>query len=85
MQARPITTYNKIPKELLTKPNEKRQLYFDGTLGVQGFEKPMSIMTSSIFKKFAHYVGLKILGSDNLDNAKKSVVDSVGGKLIINL
>ena len=85
LQARPITTYNKIPKELLTKPNEKRQLYFDGTLGVQGFEKPMSIMTASIFKKFAHYVGLKILGSDNLDNAKKSVVDSVGGKLIINL
>ena len=33
----------------------------------------------------AHYVGLKILGSDNLDNAKNSVVDSVGGKLIINL
>jgi len=30
LQARPITTYNKIPKELLTKPNEKRQLYFDG-------------------------------------------------------
>ena len=26
LQARPITTYNKIPKELLTKPNEKRQL-----------------------------------------------------------
>ena len=85
LQARPITTYNKIPKELLTKPNEKRQLYFDGTVGVQGFEKPLTTMTTSIFKKFAHYVGIKILGSYNLDDAKNSIIDCFGGKLIMNL
>ena len=84
LQARPITTYNKIPKELLTKPNEKRQLYFDGTVGVQGFEKPMSTMTTSIFKKFAHFIGMKILGSNNLDNVKESILDCLGGKLIMN-
>ena len=85
LQARPITTYNKIPKELLTKPNEKRQLYFDGTVGVQGFEKPLSTMTTSIFKKFAHFIGMKIFGSNNLDNIKESILDSFGGKLILNL
>ena len=85
LQARPITTYNKIPKELLTKPNEKRQLYFDGTVGVQGFEKPLSTMTTSIFKKFAHFIGMKILGSNNLDNVKESIIDCFGGKLIMNL
>ena len=85
LQARPITTYNKIPKELLTKPNEKRQLYFDGTVGVQGFEKPLSTMTTSIFKKFAHFIGMKIFGSNNLDNVKESILDCFGRKLIMNL
>lgn len=85
LQARPITTYNKIPKELLTKPNEKRQLYLDATLSVQGFEKPMSTMGTSVFKVFSSYLGLKILGSYNFVNIKESVMDSLGGKLIINI
>ena len=85
LQARPITTYNKLPKELLTEPNEKRQLYFDGTLGVQGFEKPISTLGITTFRVFAKYMGIKILGSYNLLNPKKSVVDALGGKMIMNL
>ena len=85
LQARPITTYNKLPKELLTEPNEKRQLYFDGTLGVQGFEKPISTLGITTFRVFARYMGIKILGSYNLMNPKKSVVDALGGKMIMNL
>ena len=85
LQARPITTYNLIPNELLTKPNEKRQLYFDATLGVQGFEKPMSTLGGSLLKIFAHFIGIKILGSYNMDNIKKSIVDSMGGKMLMNL
>ena len=85
LQARPITTYNKLPKELLTEPNEKRQLYFDGTLGVQGFEKPISTLGITAFRVFARYMGIKILGSYNLMNPKKSVVDALGGKMIMNL
>ena len=85
LQARPITTYNKIPKELLTEPNEKRQLYFDATLGVQGLEKPMSTLGGSILKVFAHYIGIKILGSYNFDNIKESIVDALGGKMLMNL
>ena len=85
LQARPITTYNKIPEEFLTKPNEKRQLYFDGTLGVQGFEKPLSTLGTSVFKVFVKYMGIKIFGSYNLADIKKSVVDTIGGKMIMNL
>lgn len=85
LQARPITTYNKIPDEILTKPNEKRQLYFDGTLGVQGFEKPMSTLGTTLFKIFAHNIGIKILGSYNIDNLKQGIVDCIGGKMIMNL
>jgi hypothetical protein len=44
----------------------------------------MSTMTSSIFKKFAHFIGMKILGCNNLDNVKESILDCLGGKLIMN-
>ena len=84
LQARPITTYNKIPKQLLTSPNEKRQLYFDATIGVQGLEKPISTLGVSVFKVFAHYMGMKIMGSYNLDNIKYGPVDGIGGKLLMN-
>ena len=85
LQARPITTYNKIPNELLTKPNEKRQLYFDATLGIQGLEKPISTLGASFFKIFAKNIGLKILGSYNFADIKKSIVDAFGGKMFMNL
>ena len=84
LQARPITTYNKLPKEILTGPKEKRQLYFDGTVGVQGFEKPMSTLGASVFKIFGHYMGIKMLDSYNIMNLREGIVDSLGGKLIIN-
>ena len=84
LQARPITTYNKIPVQLLTKPKEKRQIYFDITLGIQGLEKPISVFGADIIKRFIHFAGIKILGSYNLDNIKESVVDCLGGKVIMN-
>ena len=49
MQARPITTYNKLPDELMTLPNEKRILYFDETLGLQGLEQNLSILGSELY------------------------------------
>ena len=85
LQARPITTYNKIPEILLTKPNEKRQLYFDLTVGLQGFEKPMTTLGADAFKILEHYGGVKIFGSYNFDDVKKSGFDALGGKMIVNL
>ena len=84
LQARPITTYNKIPKEFLTEPNEKRQLYLDATLAVQGFNKPLSTLGISIFRIFGNYMGMKILGSYNFMNLKKSAFECLGGKMILN-
>ena len=85
LQARPITTYNKIPKEFLTEPNEKRQLYLDATLSVQGFEKPLSTLGITIFRILGNYMGMKILGSYNFMELKKSAIDFLGGKMILNL
>ena len=49
LQARPITSYNKLPEEFLTSPKEQRILYFDDTLGLQGIEKNLSILGSEIY------------------------------------
>ena len=57
----------------------------DATLVVQGFEKPMSTLGGSVFKSFAHYLGLKILGSNNADSVKASAIDCIGGKIFLNL
>jgi len=85
LQARPITTFNKIPKELFTNENEKRQLYFDMTYVVQGLEKPMSTLGASIFKLFLRCVGKVIFNSEHFDDIRKGAADAVGGKLIFNL
>ena len=49
LQARPITTYNKIPDEFLTLPKEKKYLYFDEILGLQGIENNISILGAEFF------------------------------------
>ncbi|ORX83933.1 glutathione synthetase ATP-binding domain-like protein [Anaeromyces robustus] len=85
LQARPITTFNKIPKLLATERKEQRQLYFDVTLAVQGFEKPVSTLGASIIRVFFHYMGKKILGSNHFDDIRKSAVDSIGGKMLLNI
>ncbi|KAG4087706.1 glutathione synthetase ATP-binding domain-like protein [Neocallimastix lanati (nom. inval.)] len=85
LQARPITTYNKLPEEFLTKPNEQRQLYFDVTVGVQGFEEPMTTFGSDVFKLVIHTLAKLIPGIENIDNLKESAFDGIGGKLLLNL
>ena len=65
VQARPITTYFKIPKELITEKGQKRQLYDDVTLAVQGFVKPLSILGGSVIRKFIDSVALKTFGTKN--------------------
>jgi pyruvate,water dikinase len=42
LQARPITGYYKIPREIITKPGEPRRLYFDILLTEQGLVENIS-------------------------------------------
>ena len=65
VQARPITTYFKIPKELITEKGKKRQLYGDVTLAVQGFVKQLSILGGSVIQKFIDSIALKTFGTKN--------------------
>ena len=61
IQARPITTYFKLSELLITEKGKKRQLFLDGTIAVQGLEKPMSVLGGSVLKKFIDYIALKLL------------------------
>ena len=85
LQARPITTYNEIPKYLLSEPNEKRQLYLDVSYIIQGFVKPMSILGLDalmyLFNEFAY----KMVNTENFAGVRDSVAGTVGGKIFINL
>ena len=45
----------------------------------------MSTLGGSLLKIFTHFIGIKILGSYNFDNIKKSIVDLMGGKMLMNL
>jgi len=86
LQARPITTYNEIPEILATKPEEQRQLYFDLTMGLQGFGEPMTTLGADIIKIMLHNGGKHVVGfPKDIDNVREGVIDGVGGKLIINL
>ena len=88
IQARPITTYYKLPEKLITEKGKKRQLFLDGTIAVQGLEKPMSVLGGSVLKKFIDYIGLKVLGTENfteINSSEDIIAISIGGKLILNL
>ena len=70
LQSRPITTYNKLPKEFLTLPNEQRILYFDETLGFQGIEKNLSILGAELtFFRVRFILSTKAYNADPKDES----------------
>lgn len=85
LQARPITTHNVLPQKLLTKPSEKRRLYFDITLSVQGFQKPLSPLSSDIFVHVIKAATHEFLGKDIVDDVSKAMPFCASGRLYLNL
>jgi len=85
LQARPITTYLKLPKILRTEKNENRILYFDITLVVQGFDKPFSILGSTLLEILFTKLGERVFGVDDFCHIRRGVPGIVGGKLYANV
>jgi pyruvate,water dikinase len=48
LQARPITTYYKLPEEMITQPGEQKHLYHDATLTEQGLPENLSPLGSDL-------------------------------------
>jgi pyruvate,water dikinase len=49
LQARPITTYYRLPDEMITAPGEQKHLYHDANLTEQGLPENMSPLGEEIF------------------------------------
>ena len=84
LQARPVTTYYGLPKIMQTRPTQKRNLYLDISLVVQGAEKPYSVLGGSILNIFLSYFGQKVLGSNPID-IRNQIAQCVGGRIYVNL
>jgi len=56
LQARPITTYYKLPEEMITKPGEQKYLYHDGILTEQGLSESLSLLGSDLFMSISRYI-----------------------------
>ncbi|MHA1729098.1 MAG: PEP/pyruvate-binding domain-containing protein [Promethearchaeota archaeon] len=66
LQARPITSYIKLPPIMITKPGEQKKLYIDGLLTEQGLVESLSPLGTPLFGLMAGYEALK-LASDYQD------------------
>lgn len=85
LQARPITTYVPLPPEMVTAAGEKKRLYFDATIGLQGIYKPISKMGTSIFKILIKHVNNLLLSEDITSDINKSLPWVSDGRIYVNL
>lgn len=84
LQARPITTWVPLPPDMVTLPGQKRRLYIDMTICVQGIYQPLSVMGSSFFKKLVSNASTIVLGSDYSADIDHSIVRVDGGRIYAN-
>lgn len=84
LQARPITTWIPLPPNMVTAPGQKRRLYIDMTICVQGIYQPLSVMGTSFFKKLAGNASTIVLGHDYTVDIDESIVRMDGGRIYAN-
>ncbi len=84
LQARPITTWVPLPPDMVTLPGQKRRLYIDMTICVQGIYQPLSVMGTSFFKKVVGNASTIVLGSDYTVDIDQSIVRMDGGRIYAN-
>jgi pyruvate,water dikinase len=56
LQARPITSYYKLPEEMITPPGEQKHLYHDANLSEQGLPENLSPLGNDLFMQFSKYM-----------------------------
>jgi pyruvate,water dikinase len=85
LQARPITTFVPLSPEMVSAPGERKRLYLDVTISVQGIYKPLSPMGTSVLTGFFKYAGKRIFGQDIIKTVETSVPWPSNGRLYLNL
>lgn len=85
LQARPITTYVPLPKEMQTIPGEKRILYLDGSLTKQGITKPISVLGCDCLGMTQKLMLQNMMGVDVSADVQGGMVTTRGGRMYKNL
>lgn len=83
LQARPITTYHPLPKEMITNPGENKFLYANSTLIEQGLQEPISVLGTD----FMNYI-LRAASGDLKGNKSvgiEGITFATGGQYYMNL
>ncbi len=85
LQARPITGYVPLSPEMLTNPGEKKRVYLDLTISVQGMTHPLSIMATSLFKELLSIVGQRFFHRDVSRHIDTTPAVVTNGRMFMNL
>jgi len=83
LQARPITGYYELPKEMITKSGEPRRLYHDALLTEQGMTENLSPLGMGLWNLMV-FINLKKKDVDRLTSIENGLYCGVGGRAYIN-
>ncbi len=85
LQARPITTYISLPPSMITAPGQRKRLYIDVTISLQGIYQPISIVGSSLFSALVRKVGKIVFFRDITRDINTAIPWVTPGRLYVNL
>ncbi|MHA1673694.1 MAG: PEP/pyruvate-binding domain-containing protein [Promethearchaeota archaeon] len=80
LQARPITTYYRLPEEMITKPGGQKNLYHDAILTEQGLSESLSPLGCDLFILFAKYL-LPGKPNDDFQTINRGLAFVSGGRM----
>ncbi len=78
LQARPITTYYKLPEEMITQPGAQKHLYHDAILTEQGLSESLSPLGSELFISIGRLITPGVPAEDFMSIDKGMAFASVG-------
>ena len=78
LQARPITTYYKLPEEMITKPGEQKNIYHDALLTEQGLPESLSPLGVDMFLSLGRLIAPGVPGEDFFSIEQGMAFGSVG-------
>lgn len=82
LQARPVTSFLPLPPSVVTPPGHKRRLYWDVSLSVQAFEKPMSTMATSVIRKMLSEWPRRLIGIEYANpDLNRGIVAATDGRI----
>ncbi|MCC7528959.1 MAG: hypothetical protein IT342_10580 [Candidatus Melainabacteria bacterium] len=85
LQARPITAYVPLARELVTASGAQKRLYLDVTICVQGLFKPISVLGTSFLRGAASLITTKVFGRDLTKSVDDSFAYMTDGRIYMNV